>query len=257
MAEQSSTVAAFRALVMLVCLTLILVAAFCGGSFPAVVKAIQSGRWPTLADFRGPTGPASGQATEAPRFVPPASGSPLATDRKLMGFSSPVAGLGLAPQGQATGSSVIPANFNSPITSPPKIDTGLAASFSQAKDPGLAPSRGLSPLPTGADNLLPVNAELSGPPARIDVPAGPSGRANSSSSNNQLKYVVDRLQKLGATYFVLEPCGNEKREFRFFCQMSIGGNPRVTKPFWCFDGDPLLAMTRVLKQVEDWQGNGG
>ena len=31
--------------------------------------------------------------------------------------------------------------------------------------------------------------------------------------------------------------------------MSIGGNPRVTKPFWCVDSDPLKAMTKVLKQV--------
>ena len=70
MAEQSSTVTAFRALVMLICLILIPVAAFCGSSFPAVVKAIQSGRWPTLADFRGPAGPPASQATEAPRFMP-------------------------------------------------------------------------------------------------------------------------------------------------------------------------------------------
>ena len=59
MAEQSSTVAAFRALVMLICLIVIAVAAFCGTSCPGVVKAIQSGRWPTLADFHSPTSPAA------------------------------------------------------------------------------------------------------------------------------------------------------------------------------------------------------
>ena len=89
MAEQSSTVVAFRALVMLVCLILIPVAAFCGGSFPAVVKAIQSGHWPTLADFRGQSGPPANQATEAPRFMPtPAADSPRDTIPRRWAFKA-------------------------------------------------------------------------------------------------------------------------------------------------------------------------
>ena len=255
MAEQSSTVVAFRALVMLCCLILIPVAAFCGGSFPAVVKAIQSGRWPTLADFRGPLGPASGQATEAPRFVPPATGSPQATDPKMLGFAGSIPGFGPAPQSEGTQSPVLAANYNAPIASPPRIENGLSAGFPQDKDPAIGSNRRLSPLPPGADNLLPLDHPAT--TGHCDAPASPSGPAGGSSSSNEIKYVLERLQKLGATYFVLEPCGDEKREFRFFCRMSIGGNPRVTQPFWCFDNDPMKAMTRVLKQVEDWQSGGG
>jgi hypothetical protein len=84
----------------------------------------------------------------------------------------------------------------------------------------------------------------------------PAEPASSMTPGDQFKYIQDRLRKLGATYYLLETCGDQKREFRFYCRMSIGGNPRVTKPFWCFDGDPLKAMAQVLRQVEDWQSGG-
>ena len=248
MAEQSSTVAAFRALVMLICLILIPVAAFCGSSFPAVVKAIQTGRWPTLADFRGPAGPSSGQATEAPRFMP----SPPALPRVSHAVRG---GVGPGPQDATTRSPVIAANYTAPISPPTWSDTGRSTSFPQNKEPGIGPARGLSPLPPGPENLL--SLDRSGTVSHFDVPASLPGSTGNSAPNDQLNYVLGRLRQLGATYFVLEPCGDEKREFRFFCQMSIGGNSRVTRPFWCFDGDPLKAMTRVLKQVEDWQSGGG
>ncbi len=249
MAEQSSTVVAFRAVIMLVCLLLIPVAAFCGGSFPAVVKAIQSGRWPTLADFRGPAGPTPSQTTEAPRFVPPA------TDAKTLGFSGSAPGCYAKFPSEMAGGPVVAVNYNAPITAPPKTETGPSPVFSADRDPGVGPDRRLAPLPAGANNLLPLDrAETI---SHFDAPATQPGSAGSSSSDNQLKYVLDRLHQLGVTYFVLEPCGDEKREFRFYCQMSVGGNPRVTKPFWCFDGDPLKAMTRVLSQVENWQNGGG
>jgi hypothetical protein len=255
MAEQSSTVAGFRALVMLVCLILIPVAAFCGGSFPAVVKAIQSGRWPTLADFRGPLGPPPSPMTEAPRFVPmSAPGSPQATDPKTLGFSGPVPGCFPDSHVEATRSPVVAVNYNAPITSPLPEGTGPSTNAPQNKDLGGGPTGGLSPLPAGAGGLLPVD------PSATTEHSGTAvyqGGTVSSSSNNQLNYVLNRLHKLGATYFVLDTYGDEIREFRFYCKMSIGGNPRVTRPFWCSDSDPLKAMSQVLKQVEDWRSGGG
>ncbi len=246
MAEQSSAVAASRAFVMLICLILIPVAAFCGGSFPAVVKSIQSGRWPTLADFRGPSGPPASQASEAPRFVPPPMpGTPAAA------FGSGYA----ATHDDSARSPVMPANYNAPINTLPQDGSRLSTSFPQSKDSGIGPSRGLFPVRSETANLLPVDRQST--TSHFDTQAGPAGAAGGALPNDQLKYVLDRLRQLGATYFVLEPCGDEKREFRFFCQVSIGGNPRVTKPFWSFDGDPLKAITGVLKQVEDWQRRGG
>ena len=246
MAEQSSTVAAFRALIMLVCLLLVPVAAFCGGSFPAVVKAIQSGHWPTLADFHGPSGPASTQTSEAPRFMPaPTASMPQGTSSKLAGFPNPSGNLD-ASDAEGRRSQVIRAGYNSPV-----IGGALpSTSFPQNKDPGSGPVRGLSPVPPGMGSLVSLDRpDMAG---HSDVSAPPHDATGGTLPNNQLKYVLDRLRQLGATYFLLEPCPDEKGEFRFFCKMSVGGNPEVTKPFWCFDSDPLMAMTRVLKDVEEW-----
>jgi hypothetical protein len=275
MAEQSSTVAAFRALVMLVCLTVIAVAAFCGGSFPAVVKAIQSGRMPTLADFRGPSGPPPSPMTEAPRFAPPPSGQSQPANAQAAGFTYGGASTAAAdsrasqgnaktpgfayggplPQGNSAPSGVIAANYSAPIPAPGPNASTPSTSFPQSQDPGIGPAHGLSPVPPGMDNLLPVDHQ--GIASRSDTSPSVLGSAGGASRDEQLKGVLDRLKQMGATYFVLETCSDQQREFRFLCKMAVGGNPQVTKSFWCLDGDALNAMTHVLKQVEDWQRGGG
>jgi hypothetical protein len=234
MAEQSSTVAAFRALVMLVCLILIPVAAFCGSSFPAVLKALENGHWPTRADFCGPGGtPPSPSSPEAPLYKPQPPAAPAQTGS-----------LGPMQQGNPAQSGVIAANYLAPIASPGRpLDSGIASiSFPQSKDPPAILGGGLSPAA--------AERPMAGDPAGL-------GASQGTSADNQLKLIVERLQKLGATYFVLEPSGERKDMFRFYCKMSISGNPTVTKPFWSFDSDPLRAMTQVLKQVEEWQTRGG
>jgi len=248
MTEQSSTVVAFRALVMLICLVLIPVAAFCGGSFPAVIKAIQNGRWPTLADFRGPAGPLSSEPTEAPRFVSPQVPGGTQTAPRTSVFSGP----SIAYEGsKTTDSQVIAANYMSPVAPSSTREAGQSTVFPQNKDLASDSNRGLSPVPPGAGNLLPLGSPTT--PARD----GDQGSAAANATpNDQFKHVLDRLKQLGATYFVLEPCGDQQGEFRFYCRMSIGGNQRDTKPFYCFNCDPLKAMSDVLKQVEAWQTRG-
>ncbi len=253
MAEQSSTVVAFRALVLVICLILIPVAAFCGGSFPAVVKAIQSGRWPTLTDFRGPSGPPLRQATEAPRFMPgPVTNLPQSSDAKLSAMPNDSNLIRLA---EASRSPVLPISYSSPVASPQSGNPVQSTSFPQDKSLGMGLNRGLSPVPPGTGNLLSLDHAATS--SYSGDPIMPMETAGSMSPGDQFKYIQERLRQLGATYYLLETCGDQKREFRFYCRMSIGGNPRVTKPFWCFDGDPLKAMTQVLKQVEDWQSGGG
>jgi len=248
MAEQSSTVAAFRALVMLICLLLVPVAALCGGSFPAVIKAIQNGRWPTLADFRGPSGPPPSQATDAPRFVSPTAATLPQVAPKTSGFSVP--GVGYAGF-RMPDSSVMGASYDSPVDPPTARTPGQSTSFTQNRGPATASNRGLSPVPPGAGNLLPLDSST----ASLHFDDRGSSAA-STEANDQFKQVLDRLKQLGATYFVLEPCGDQEGEYRFYCRMSIGGNRRVTKPFCCFDCDPLKAMAHVLKDVEVWQTGG-
>ncbi len=252
MAEQSSTVAAFRALVMLICLILIPVAAFCGSSFPAVVKAVQSGRWPTLADFRGPSGPppSNQQLSEAPRFSPTPNAVAPPADPKTSGFAR--GGYGAAAHEEAVSTQVVSANYNAPVAA---ASPRLSTSFPQGNDSGVGPNRGLLPVPPGSNNLLPLDSP--GAMGHGNAPSPLTVSTSGSLPADQFKYVQERLKQLGATYYLLETCGDQKAEFRFFCRMSIGGNPRVTIPFWCLDHDPLKAMSQVLKQVEDWRSGGG
>ena len=208
MAEQSSTVVAFRALVMLICLILIPVAAFCGGSFPAVVKAIQSGHWPTLADFRGPARLPSSNELEAPRFVPrPATCSAQATDPKTLNFPGPVPGCDPLMQGEARHSPVVAANYTAPIGTPPKIETGPSTGLLQDKDLGIGPTGRLSPLPPGTGSLLPLDHQTT---THADAQARSSGTAGSSPSGDQFNYVQDRLRQLAqlTTYLKLTAMRN-------------------------------------------------
>lgn len=248
MAEQSSSVVAFRALIILICLVLVPVAAFCGSSYPAVVKAIQSGRWPALADFHNPSGPAS-QATEAPRFLPrdtmPFSPNPASSDPRVGGQG------GFAIE--TSRSPVVPISYNAAIGTPVLPDSGRSTSFPQNKDAGGATQKLFRV--SGEENFL--SADRLGVPARFDAPVSHPSTSVSLPPGDQLNYVLDRLRQLGATYYLLETCGNEKREFRFYCKMAVGGNRGMTQPFWCIDSEPLKAMTAVLQQVQDWQSGGG
>lgn len=179
-----------------------------------------------------------------------ATGLPQADPKMLV--SGPTGAYRLAPQGETTRSPVVAANYTASLP-PQKNDANLSTSFPRSKDFDIAPSRMLSQVAAGTDNPPLGHLETTG---HSDALASRSGLAN-SLSGDQFKYVQDRLRQLGATYYVLETCGDVKRDFRFYCRMSMGGNPRVTKPFWCFDSDPLKAMIQVLKQVEDWQTGGG
>ena len=185
----------------------------------------------------------------------PAASLPQTTDSKMLGFPGPTASFGLAPPSEANGSSVVAANYTAPIRTPVLSEAGALTSLPQGKEFGTGPTRGLSPLPPGAGNLLPLDHPVT--TGRPDATACQSSAALSSPPSDQFEYVQDRLRKMGATYYLLETCGDAKREFRFYCKMSIGGNPRVTRPFWSVEADPLKAMTMVLKQIEDWQTGGG
>jgi hypothetical protein len=78
----------------------------------------------------------------------------------------------------------------------------------------------------------------------------------SSNPDAKFSFIQDRLKRLGATYYLLEAWGDQKDAYRFYCRMSIGGNPHVTRSFEHVDADPLQAMAKVLEQIEDWQKRG-
>jgi len=61
-----------------------------------------------------------------------------------------------------------------------------------------------------------------------------------------------RLEQLGATYYLLETWGRGGELYRFHCKMAIGENPNFTRQFEATDSDPMVAMRRVLDEVESW-----
>lgn len=256
--QQSSTVATFRAFVMLTCLLLIPLAAVCGTSFPSVVKAIQNGRWPTLADFRGPGENAKNGLSDAPCFAParsPTTNSP---------FSPPQTNISAQPlrSGSVPDSQVMSVSYETPIANTPQQSTTSPQNeHAENRDFAAAGRRGLSQPPFSlegspamrngdtqrtADGQLPMSAQ------------GGSQTAGSRSSNPDATfvYIQDRLKRLGATYYLLEAWGDQKDVFRFYCQMAIGGNPQVKQSFENVDADPLKAMAKVLAEVEDWKKHG-
>jgi hypothetical protein len=67
--------------------------------------------------------------------------------------------------------------------------------------------------------------------------------------------VQDRLQSLGATYYLLESWGNDQQLYRFYCKVAVAGNAAYAHCFEAIHADPLQAMLQVLRQVESWRRN--
>ncbi len=120
--------------------------------------------------------------------------------------------------------------------------------------------------------LLPAPSSGSGgeryiPPPSNVVPANYQSAVESGinrpgfkvqNETNPFIAIQDRLRELGASYYLLETWGNRRQFFRFYCQMSMGGNASYTHYFEATNADPMGAMADVLGQVEAWRsGNNG
>ncbi len=275
MAQQSLTVTTFRALVMLTCVLLIPLAAVCGTSFPSVVKAIQNGRCPTLADFRGPGENARSGLSAAPPFTPaPASYSPASTSAAISigqampnsGMRSPQSGVtvqsfGRTGMASSPDSSVVPASYEVPVVNLPGQSTTFPQNeHAENRDFAAGGNRGVSQPPSSLESTSSQrNGVTPNAAVQASVPAAGASQSPGSESSNPdatFKFIQDRLQRLGATYYLLEAWGDQKDAYRFYCRMPIGGNPQVWRPFQNVDPDPLKAMANVLQQIEDWQKRG-
>jgi len=60
-----------------------------------------------------------------------------------------------------------------------------------------------------------------------------------------------RLEELGIHHFDLVR-GSRPGEFRFMCLVTSTDDPRISRRFEAEAGDPLLAVERVLLQIESW-----
>jgi hypothetical protein len=65
------------------------------------------------------------------------------------------------------------------------------------------------------------------------------------------KEIEQRLQRLGATYYLLETWGNNEQLYRFSCRAAAGAS--FTRYFEAVEADPAQAMLKVLRQLEAWR----
>lgn len=223
MAQESSTAAVFRALVMLVCLIAIPLAAVFGRSLPEMLKK--------LFGPQSPVQSASGSAGEgeAPLFEPISATDSAGATPQLAAAAGQIGSDWRADPAQVSpvrsGSlverwdkDVVPAGYES---------SSAAASGSAAERP--------------ADTALLAGSDS--PPLSVATTA----------PVDRFTYIQDRLRQLGANYYLLESWGSSQQLYRFYCKMAVGGNPDYAYYFEAIDSDRLRAMARVLQQVEAWR----
>jgi hypothetical protein len=225
-AMQTSAGVVFRAFIMLACLVAIPLVAVFGSSLPKIVGSVLEGRWPPDSGENKAAGPEKNAVVEPGQFEP----------------TTPPGG--------------IPAGPAEPIT-PLWQNDPLRDGLKWPAEPLDSPR---SPVvPTGFESPL---VDRSGPSASTNGPrAEPRLMAARTESlaeqaitaDEQFKRIHTRLNELGATYYLLESWGNQRDCYRFYCQMSVGGNPSCSRPFQATHADPIQAMTQVLQQVEAWQ----
>ncbi len=225
---ESSTVIAFRALVMLACLIIVPMAAIFGSQFPDVVKAVLVDRfWPA-----GEKTPAADpfHHNDAPPFAPgpaPSWHADPAPAALAPGYAPP-AGRPLAgPQAAIE-----------PTAAWGAADGSVRHALHEA--PGaLPPAAGPPRSDFGQPGILPGGAGAAAMPA--------------AGQTDRFTYMEGRLRDFGATYYLLERLANGGDRYRFFCQLPLAGNPGPTRNFEATDIDPLRAMNRVVEQVEAWR----
>ena len=212
---QSSAVVTLRVAVMLTCLIVAPMAAIFGSSLPKVVTSLLQGKG-----------------------LPPSSREATAVDLRAQGGEAPVFGASVQPPANPNPGGAAATREGAPIwpigATPPQ---GPAQQFQQAPLPPQVQQQATQPV-GHSDPLSPV---VSGA-----TPAGPAAGETS-------QVMERRLRELGATYYLLEYLGNGAQHYRFYCKMSIAGNPNLTRPFEATDSDPVQAMRHVLDQVQKWR----
>lgn len=140
------------------------------------------------------------------------------------------------------------ANLQAPVVGTDA--TGSASATSQVP-PGEA---GLLPGPHGStpawSETPPPVAPASEPPRREPWQNAPP--VSDAAEEDTFDSMHRRLEQLGATYYLLETWGRGGALYRFHCKMAIGENPNFTRQFEATDSNPMVAMKRVLGEVETW-----
>jgi len=273
----SSTVVAFRALVMLACLVVAPSAAIFGSAFPEVVRTWLInpllGRTTTAsADDHGSraggggvfngvgyggygsSGPGSQAGSPGTGYAAAGAGEWGSPDHRASPLASPAGNASLAPLpfSPANGAKSLDGGSPAPNAAPTPsggLFSGLVAG--SAGPPAANASRG-SASQVGFSTL----AE-SAPASELTPGAGAAGQTmpavHPGGENGQFAWFEKKLREYGANYYLLETWGNEGELYRFQCKMAVANNPAYSRHFEAMDRDKLQAMARVLEQVEAWR----
>ncbi len=217
MRAQSPSVVVFRALVILTCLIAIPLAAVFGTALPDLLQKL-AGQLPSINAL-------SKNRTSGTVRPEPETAAFGATD-----IVPPSVSLGeSAPQG------------------------GLqTASDQRAPVVGATGAWPRRPSDSAPAAVVPTSHETPVKPPPPETTADEVPRAVNPPHIDRFTYIQNRLQELGATYYLLETLGT-RDSYRFYCRIAVGGNPTFIKWFEATDPDPLTAMARVLGEVETWQ----
>jgi hypothetical protein len=216
---QSSTLVAFRTLVMLSCLAAVPAVAIVGGaSWQDVTAAVQRLR---ATDIQ----PAPPIQSSPPQGTPPIEAPPPAVQPPA------------APAFAARSEDRIAQPSETPRLQAPH------SPFWPAEE-----------TPTAADRLasaanLPAN--LRDDKQRV-VQASFEAPLKPGSPGEGAQWIQHRLKLLGAQHYRLLSWGPQGRQFRFECRMGLEANPRFARFFQATGDSPEIAMQGVLDAVEDW-----
>lgn len=208
-----------RTLVMLSCLVAVPALALVGAPVSKLFRPLIDADWPGKAEtyLKGLVGRLGGDSKEA--AAKPAAIVP-------------------APE-------ILPAvDESAPAAAPPPL---AAADIAAAPPTGLP---GGMPAPHQAG----LSEETAAPPveqtAQLDPARSPAVQAD------PFQAMQHRLRELGATYYLLETWGPAGEMYRFHCRMAIDAQGLATRHFEATADDPLVAMGRVLGEIEPWVADG-
>jgi hypothetical protein len=131
--------------------------------------------------------------------------------------------------------------------------TALASNDPVADDSRAARDPAISNAATGSPPGEPA-AERTRSKSATKLTAGfdADRSADPSEAARSMRSAIARLNALGITDYQWQP-GDRDGEFLFRCRLVSRHNPRMMQRFEAEAGEPLLALEKVLAQIDEWR----
>ena len=127
-----------------------------------------------------------------------------------------------------------------------KADPGQPGHSNPYNNPFLMASLDRASIPAA---LSSTSAELR--PTQQMSPPAPVATSHAIEEPLTWRTANERLNELGIRNYKLMP-GAHENEYFFWCTYTAVDNPRITHRFKAEAAEPLVAVSRVLEQIEDW-----